>query len=389
MKYNFDQIIDRSGSDSIKIDNVELVFGGKDLIPMWVADMDFETPSFIKEAVLEQAGNQVWGYTKASADYWVAIQNWLISQYNWNVSLSDIGFVGGIVPGLSFAVNALTNIGDKVIVQPPVYPPFHSVVKSSRRELLYNPLKIVDGKFQMDFDQLKELLSLPDVKLLILCNPHNPGGRSWTKEELKQLAELCFENNVVVVSDEIHADLTHKAHTHTPFAEVSEKAKQNAVTFMAPSKTFNMAGLASSFYVIENPALRERFQSYVLGNDLAGGHLFAFCAAKAAFEKGEEWLSEALDYINENIKFVVAYLQKELPEIVPMIPEASFLIWLDFSKTGLSHEQIKDRLVTEAQLALNDGLAFGQEGECFMRMNVGCPRSVVVEAMDRMKKAFK
>ncbi|MGL5919583.1 MAG: MalY/PatB family protein, partial [Bacteroidales bacterium] len=239
MKYNFDQVIDRGGSGSIKIDNVELVFGGKDLIPMWVADMDFETPSFIKESVLEQARNRVWGYTKASADYWGAIQNWLIKQYKWSVLLSDIGFVGGIVPGLSFAVNALTNIGDKVIIQPPVYPPFHSVVKSSGRELLYNPLKIVDGKFQMDFEQLKELLSLPDVKLLILCNPHNPGGRSWTKEELKLLAELCYDNNVVVVSDEIHADLTHKAHSHTPFAEVSEKAKQNAVTFMAPSKIFN------------------------------------------------------------------------------------------------------------------------------------------------------
>lgn len=389
MKYNFDRIIDRKGSDAIKVDNLELVFGSDDLLPMWVADMDFETPSFVKDTVLSQAGNDVWGYTKASDGYWVAIQRWLMSRHCWNVSLSDLGFVGGIVPGLAYAVNALTSFGDKIVIQPPVYPPFHSVVRSSGRELLCNPLKVVDGRFQMDFDHLQQLFSVSKVKLLILCNPHNPGGRSWTSYELSRLAELCFEHNVFVISDEIHADLTHKGVIHTPFAKVSDKAKHIAVTFMAPSKTFNMAGLASSFYIIENPLLKERFQSYVLGNDLAGGHLFAFCAAEAAFEKGEEWLSEALDYINENIKFVVAYLQKEIPEIVPMIPEASFLIWLDFSKTGLSHEQIKDCLISDAKLALNDGLAFGSEGDCFMRMNVGCPRSVVIEAMGRLKKAFK
>lgn len=389
MQYDFDRLIDRKGSDAIKVDNLELVFGRDDLIPMWVADMDFETPSFVKDSVLCQAENGVWGYTKASDDYWLAIQRWLKVRHCWDVSHSDLGFVGGIVPGLAYAVNALTNLGDRIVIQSPVYPPFHSVVKSSGRELLCNPLKVADGRFQMDFDHLEQLFSLSEIKLLILCNPHNPGGRSWTKDELSRLADLCYDYNVLVVSDEIHADLTHKSFVHTPFAKVSDKAKHIAVTFMAPSKTFNMAGLASSFYIIENSLLRERFQSYVLGNDLAGGHLFAFCAAKAAFEKGEEWLSEALDYINENIKFVVAYLQKEIPEIVPMVPEASFLIWLDFSKTGLSHEQIKERLVYDAKLALNDGLAFGPEGDCFMRMNVGCPRSVVIEAMDRLKKAFK
>ncbi|MGL5319078.1 MAG: MalY/PatB family protein [Bacteroidales bacterium] len=388
MKYNFDQIVDRKGSQAIKVDNLNQVFGREDLIPMWVADMDFETPLFIRESVKKQAENLVWGYTKAGDDYWLSIQNWLKKRHGWSIALTELGFVGGIVPGLSFAVNALTNPGDKVVIQPPVYPPFFSVVKNSSRSLVFNPLWIEEERFKMDFDQLEELVSDPLVKMLILCNPHNPGGRSWSKAELARLAEICYEHNVIVVSDEIHADLTHKQFEHTPFALASEKAKQIAVTFMAPSKTFNMAGLASSFYIIQNPDIYERFQSYVLGNDLAGGHLFAFCAAKEAFEKGEEWLSEALDYINENIKFVVAYLEKEIPDIKPMIPDASFLIWLDFSKTGLTHEQIKDRLVSEARLAFNDGLAFGGEGEYFMRMNVGCSRSILVEAMDRMKKAF-
>lgn len=388
MKYNFDKIIDRTGSDAIKIDNIELVFGKKDLIPMWVADMDFETPHFIRDSVVARTDKAVWGYTKPSDAYWCSIQNWLTRRHNWSVSREQLGFVGGIVPGLSFAVNAFTQLGDKVVIQTPVYPPFHSVVKSSGRKLLYNPLKIEDGKFRMDFEQLEKLMINESPKMLILCNPHNPGGRSWAKDELAELAELCSEYNVLVVSDEIHADLTHKAFSHTPFAKVSKKARDISVTFMAPSKTFNMAGLASSFYIVENETLMQRFQNYVLGNDLTCGHMFAFVAAKAAFEKGEEWLSDALDYIDENIKFVVTYLHENIPGIQPMIPEASFLIWLDFSKTGLSHDQIKERLINEARVAFNDGLAFGDEGRFFMRMNVGCPRSVIAEALERLKRVF-
>ncbi|MGL5786319.1 MAG: MalY/PatB family protein [Bacteroidales bacterium] len=388
MKYNFDKIIDRTGSDAIKIDNVGLVFGAKDLIPMWVADMDFETPSFIRESVIARSANSVWGYTKPGDDYWCSIQKWLCKRYGWTPDRDQLGFVGGIVPGLSFAVNAFTQLNDKVVIQTPVYPPFHSVVKSSGRKLLLNPLKIENGRFRMDFVQLEELMKKESPKMLILCNPHNPGGRSWSKDELSELADLCCKYNVLVVSDEIHADLTHKDYCHTPFARSSEKAKDICITFMAPSKTFNMAGLASSFYIAENKSVMERFQNYVLGNDLTCGHMFAFVAASAAFEKGEEWLSEALDYINENIKFVVTYLQNNIPSIQPMVPEASFLIWLDFSKTGLSHNQIKERLINEARVAFNDGLAFGDDGMCFMRMNVGCPRSVIAEALERLKKVF-
>lgn len=386
-KYDFDQVIDRSGTDAIKIDNLSIVFGKDDLLPMWVADMDFETPSCIMEAALEKIKQPVWGYTKPSIAYWNSIQRWLKRRHGLDAELDELGFVGGIVPGLAFAVNALTEKKDAIIIQPPVYPPFHSVVKHSGRKLIFNPLIEYGAHFSMNFEQLPTLLE-NKPKMLILCNPHNPGGKVWSKDELIQLAEFCYDNQILVISDEIHADLTLPGYKHIPFASVSEKARMNSITFMAPSKTFNMAGVASSFYYIPNPTIRERFQDFVLGNDLTGGHLFAFATTEAAFEKGEEWLEQVLVYIDENIKFVDSYLKKYLPKIKMMRPEASFLIWLDFTQTGLSHDQVVEKLKSEARLALNDGVSFGEEGAMHMRLNIGTSRAIVEEALDRLKTAF-
>lgn len=385
--YDFDRVIDRRGTDSIKIDNVKAMFGKEDLLPMWVADMDFETPPCIIEAAMEKIKQPVWGYTKPSNSYWKSIQQWLKRKHALDVNPDELGFVGGIVPGLSFAVNALTEKNDGIIIQPPVYPPFHSVVRHSKRELLFNPLIEDNQQFSMNFAHLPTLLE-NKPKMLILCNPHNPGGKVWSKEELISLADFCFDNDILVISDEIHADLTLPGYKHTPFASVSEKARMNSITFMAPSKTFNMAGVASSFYYIPNPTIRKKFQDFVLGNDLTGGHLFAYATTQAAFEKGEEWLLQVLVYINENIKFVETYLKKYLPKIKMMRPEASFLIWLDFSETGLSHDQVVEKLKSEAGLALNDGISFGKEGTMHMRLNIGTSRSIVEEALRRMKAAF-
>lgn len=385
-KYNFDTIIDRRGTDALKLEVLQERYGRADLLPMWVADMDFESPSCVKEAIIERAKHGIFGYTVPSQAYYSSIINWVDRHHDWKLKQEWISFIPGIVKGIAFVIDCFTDKSDKVIIQPPVYHPFRIVPTLHKREVVYNEL-IFDGvNFRMDFDLLKE--QVKEAKVFILCNPHNPGGRVWTKEELSTLADLCYENNVMVISDEIHSDLALNGHKHIPFASVSEKAAAISITFMAPSKTFNIAGIVSSFAVVSNEKWRVRFFDYLKASELEEGHIFAYLAAQTVYQNGDEWLSQLKDYLWENVRFTVDYLQENLPQVKVIEPEASFLIWLDCRQLEMSQQELVSFFINEAKLALNDGAMFGPGGKGFMRLNIGTPRSNLERALRQLKEAY-
>ena len=385
MKYNFDEIIDRRGTESVKWDAVSERWGRNDLLPMWVADMDFRTPSFVMNALRKRLEHEVLGYTFACEEWYTSIINWLQSRHGWKVKREELTFMPGIVRGLAFAIQCFTEKGDKVMVMPPVYHPFFLVTEKNKREVVYSPLVLRDGQYYIDFDRFRK--DIPGCKLLILSNPHNPGGRVWTREELEQIAEICYESKTLVISDEIHADLTLPPYQHITFALVSEKARQNSLVFMSPSKAFNMPGLASSYCIIENKEICRCFQEYMEASELSEGHLFAYLSVAAAYSNGTEWLDQVLAYIQSNIDFTDAFLSEYIPNIKMIRPQASYLVFLDCRTLGLNQKELVDLFVDGAHLALNDGTMFGKEGEGFMRLNVACPRSVLEKALKQLKKA--
>ena len=385
MKYNFDELIDRRGTESVKWDAVSERWGRNDLLPMWVADMDFRTPSFVMNALRKRLEHEVLGYTFACEEWYTSIINWLQSRHGWKVKREELTFMPGIVRGLAFAIQCFTEKGDKVMVMPPVYHPFFLVTEKNKREVVYSPLVLRDGQYYIDFDRFRK--DIQGCKILILSNPHNPGGRVWTREELEQIAEICYESKTLVISDEIHADLTLPPYQHITFALVSEKARQNSLVFMSPSKAFNMPGLASSYCIIENKEICRCFQEYMEASELSEGHLFAYLSVAAAYSNGTEWLDQVLAYIQSNIDFTDAFLSEYIPNIKMIRPQASYLVFLDCRTLGLNQKELVDLFVDGAHLALNDGTMFGKEGEGFMRLNVACPRSVLEKALKQLKKA--
>lgn len=387
MQYNFDEIVDRSGTHAIKLEKLKPVFGYEDLIPLWVADMDFKSPPAIVEALKQRVEHGVFGYTLPSEAYTDSIVNWLGRRHRWQVKGEQINFVPGVVKGFAFAIDEFTEKGDKIIIQPPVYHPFRIVTGSLGREVVNNPLILENGQYRMDFEGLRRIVSDNDCKMLILCNPHNPGGRAWSPEELGELADICYEHNILVVSDEIHADMALQGYQHTVFASVSGKAEEISITLMAPSKTFNIAGIVSSFAVIPNKKIRERYLAYLEPRELQQGTIFAFTATRAAYDECGEWLDQMLDYVQGNVDFVNNYLKENIPEIKAILPEASFLVWLDCRALNLSQRELVKLFVEKAHLALNDGTMFGPGGEGFMRLNVGCPRSIIEKGLNNLKKA--
>ena len=386
MKYNFDEVIDRRGTSAIKLEGVKELWGRDDLMPLWVADMDFATAPFVTEAIRNRCENPVLGYTSKPDSYYQAIINWNKNRYGLEVEKEMINFVPGIVPGIGMALNAFTRPGDKVMIQPPVYGPFHWLNERNGRTLVTNPLKLTDGMYRMDMDAFRE--QIKGCKVFILCNPHNPGGIVWKEEELQQVADICHEEGVLVFSDEIHADLTLPPYKHRPFAMVSEKARMNCVTFMSPSKAFNMPGLTASHVLIFNPDLREKFRTFMEACELDLGHVFAFLAVEAAYSHGTEWIDQCLAYIQGNIDYVDSFTREHTPKIKVIRPQASYLVWLDCREMGLSQEALNGFFVDKAHLALNSGTGFGAEGEGFMRLNVASPRSVLEQAMHRLAEAY-
>ena len=386
--YNFDEVINRKGTSCVKYDGLKDAYQGKEnLIPLWVADMDFATPDFIIDALKKRCEHPIFGYTFDDDEYYASILTWLHYKYNWKAEREWITYIPGIVKGIGLAVQCFTQPGDKVIIQPPVYHPFRLVPTRMGREVVYNPLKLEDGVYKMDFEQLESLID-KDCKMLILSNPHNPGGIVWEKEALVKLAQICSAHGILVISDEIHAEMTYPQFRHHPFATVSEEAAACSVTFMAPSKTFNIAGIVSSYAIVPDAELREKFYSFLEAGELNAGTIFAFTATKAAYTYGAEWLQQMRSYVIENVNFVDEYLKKNIPQIKAYRPQASFLIWLDCRELGLSQPDLVHLFEDKAGLALNDGTMFGKEGEGFMRLNVGCPRSILSKSLESLKKAI-
>lgn len=385
-QYNFDQVIDRRGTDCIKVDLLEERFGRKDLTALWVADMDFCTPDFIVDAIRKRCEHEIFGYTYASPEYYNSIINWVRYKHNWTVEKEWISYIPGIVKGIGFVLQCFTQPGDKVIIQTPVYHPFRLVPQQMKRQVVNNPLKIVDGKYTMDFDHLESIID-DKCKVLILCSPHNPAGIVWDKEILRKLAAICKRHNILVISDEIHAEMAYPQFRHYPFPTVSEEAASCSITFMAPSKTFNIAGIVSSYAIVPNDKIRSEFFRFLEAGELSDGTIFAYTATIAAYTYGAEWLQQMRSYVIENVRTVDNFLKTHIPKIKVYQPQASFLVWLDCRELNLTQDELVYLFKDKAGLALNDGKMFGPEGEGFMRMNVGCSRLIIEQALNELKKA--
>lgn len=406
--YDFDEIVDRHGTGCVKFD-AECVPAGT--LPMWVADMDFKTPDFIVDALKERLEHPVLGYSLMPDDYFGVVASWVRSLHGWNILPSQIRYIPGIVKGIGMVINAFLRPGDKVIIQPPVYHPFRFVPQKSGCEVIYNPLvELPGGGYRMDFDQLESIIDA-NTRLLILSNPHNPAGICWDRKTLEALAEVTSRRGVMVISDEIHCEMLLpscpgvESPKHVPYASVSDAAASNSITFMAPSKTFNIAGVVTSYAIVLNPMLREKFFNYLDAGELDSPNLFSTIATMAAYGKGAQWRREMLDYVRGNVDFVCGFLAERMPsgpDGRPLVrclrPQASFLVWMDFRSLGLPQTGLV-KLLESAGVYMNDGSIFGSimpdgtpvghEGDGFMRLNVGCPRSVVAEAMERIRAAVQ
>lgn len=389
MKYDFDKVIGRLGTGAIKTDILKDIYGRDDLTALWVADMDFETPQFITEALKKRLEHSLFGYTAEPKEYWPTVMKWLEDHHQWKVEREWLTFIPGIVKGIGMAINALLEKDEKVIIQPPVYHPFRLVPQRNGREVVFNPLhENEDGTYSMDFENLESVCD-DKCRMLILSNPHNPAGIVWPRETLERLASFCHKRGIIVISDEIHCDMALYGHKHIPFASVSEEAAACSITFGAPSKTFNIAGIVSSYAIVPSESLRERFYRWLHANELSSAPLFSPIATIAAFQNGEEWRRQMLEYVEGNIDWLCGFFADNIPQIKPLKPQASFLVWLDCRALGLEHDSLVHLFVNKARLALNDGETFNPGGEGFMRLNVAVPRAVLREAMERLREATR
>jgi len=384
--YNFDKIIDRRGTASVKWDLRKTIFKREDVLPMWVADMDFETPDFIVNAIKERASHPVYGYSLMEDSYYNAFISFTKRRHNWEIKKEWMVFSPGIVTAVNAAIKAFTNEGDGVIVQPPVYFPFFNAVNNNKRKLLENQLIYIDNTYKFDFEDLRE--KAKEANMILLSSPHNPVCRCWNDDELKELGKICLENDVIIISDEIHADLILPDYKHRPLATLSDELAQVCITCMAPSKTFNVAGLFTSIIIIQNEKLREKYNNEMESISLVHANLFGMIAAEAGYSEGDYWLDELMDYVNTNFKLVDDFLKNEIPSIKMVKAEATYLAWLDFKETGLSDEKLHHKLINEAKLGLSPGNIFGKGGEGFMRMNLGTPKQYVEEALQQLKSVF-
>ena len=389
MTYNFDKPVDRRGSGDLKHEVLLERYGRNDLLPLWVADMDWETPDFITDALKARLEHSLFGYTVEPKDYWPTVQQWIETHHQWKVEREWMTYIPGIVKGIGMVINFFLKEDEKVIVQPPIYHPFYLTPRGNKREVVWNPLREKRDAagnlvtYEMDFDNLEQVCD-DKCRLLILSNPHNPAGIVWDRETLQRLAHFAKEHHLIVISDEIHADMALFGNKHIPFASVSEEAAEVSITFGAPTKTFNMAGIVSSWSIIPNEELRKPFYRWLSANELDDPNMFAPIATIAALQHGEEWRQQMLHYVEGNINFLIDYCQQHIPQIKPLRPQASFLVWLDCRDLGLNHKEFLDLFINKAHLALNDGEMFGPGGEGFMRLNVGTQRSVLKEALERI-----
>ncbi len=387
MHYDFDTIIDRSGTSSSKWDRRTKDVDEPGVLPMWVADMDFASPPPVVEALHKRVAHGIFGYTERTGTYYAALASWMKRRFDWDIRETKIVFTPGVIVALNLIIQAYTQPGDKIIIQQPVYHPFSYAIQNNKRILVNNQLQIQDGRYTMDLDNLKESID-ESTRLLILCSPHNPVGRVWTRDELLQLAEICLENNIIIVSDEIHADLVLDGCIHTPTATLSEDIADITVTCTAPTKTFNIAGLGVANTIISNSSLYDRFHGIVNNAGLEMTNVFAKVATEAAYNHGEDWLTHLLNYLQKNHEFLVSFLRARIPRVAVFPLEGTYLAWLDFRKLGLPDQDLKKFLIHKAKVWLDDGTKFGGGGEGFQRMNIGCPRKLLEEGLERIANAI-
>jgi len=384
--YDFETIIDRTTKNSAKWTLMKRLTGLDDLIPLWVADMDFTAPPEVVEALKERATHPIYGYTVPTEGYYNGLINWMAKHHGWSGVEKDwILYTPGVVAGFSIAIQAYSQPGDKVVIQPPVYYPFKNQILSTGRQVVENPLKIVDGYYEMDFEDLAEKID-ERTKMIILCSPHNPVSRVWKREELEKLVEVCEEKNILIVSDEIHNDLILGEIKHTPTATISEEAIQRTVTLVAPSKTFNLAGLTNANAIIPNKKLREAFRSQA---SKGSGHsnIFGMVAQDAAYNKGEAWLEELLTYLRGNLKYLEEFIAEKIPGLKLYPLEGTYLAWVDCTSLGMNDEELNEFMLKKAKLWLDEGTLFGTGGSMFMRINLACPRSLLKKALENLEKA--
>lgn len=388
MKFNFDKIIDRTNNFSAKWSEMNKNFGTNDLLPMWVADMDFLTAPCVMEALKDRLEQGIFGYTTRPSSYNESIVNWLDNRFSWKINQEWLMFSPAVITSISLLIQNLTQKNDKIMIQEPVYSPFHNIVESNERNLVISPLvKLDDGSYVMDYEDIEA--KIKDVKVFILCNPHNPVGRVWTREELTRLGEICLKHNVLVISDEIHSDIILKNHKHTPFASISKEFRENTITCMAPTKTFNLAGLQSSFLVISNPYYYEVMDKAFSILDIKRNNAFSLVATEAAYNYGEDWLYELIKYIEDNVDFAIDYIKNHMPQLKVKKPEGTYLLWVDFSNLNVDKKDLKNALINKGRIALSDGSSFGIGGDGYYRVNLACPRSMVLEGLKRIEFAIK
>ena len=382
----FDEIIDRKKTKCYKWDYNKEIFGKENLISMWVADMDFQTPPKVLEILQKRVDHGIFGYTGLTESFYTSIINWMKDRFNWNIKKDWIVTTPGIVPAINFAIQTYTKKGEKILVQTPVYYPFFTSIENNDRKLVVSELKLIDNHYEMDFTDLDKKLS-DNVKMMILCSPHNPVSRVWKLDELQKLSELCLKYNVLLISDEIHSDLILSGNKHIPIPTISKEISDYSLTMFAPSKTFNVAGLSLSYVIIPNRKIRAKFQSTLRSLGLHGGNVFGIEALEASYCFGHNWLEELLLYIEYNYTLVRQYLHNNIPQIKAIKMEGTYLLWLDCTKLGLSQKEIVSFFINKAGLALNDGAKFGKGGKGFMRMNLGCSRELIRQALKQLKLA--
>ena len=387
MNFNFDKIVVRKGSSCIKYDGMGKFLGAEDALPMWVADMDFLTPEYITEAIIAKARHGIFGYPMREESYFTSLQAWLERRHQWKVERDWITFSPGVVPAVNMAVLAYTQPGDKIITQPPVYFPFFTAVTDHKRTLVYNNLVLREGRLCMDMENL-EFLAKDGAKMLILSNPHNPGGSVWTRDELAQMAAICLKYDVLILSDEIHCDLIFKPFRHIPVASLSQEISMQTITTVAPSKTFNLSGLSSSSVIIENDSLRRKFNSTIDHLHIGGGNIFGNIASEEAYLHGDTYVDELMEYLAGNMETLESFVAEHLPKIKVVRPESTFLVWLDCRDMGMNDKDLNEFFLHKAKVGLNPGVMFCPCGEGFMRMNIGCPVATLSEGLNQIKDAF-
>lgn len=386
--YDFNEYINRLNTSSVKWDETARVFGTSDVLPMWVADMDFRAPKEVTQAIINKAEHGIFGYTSISPSVHNAVLSWFQKQHGWKIEQEWLTYISGVVPALSTTIQTLSNPGDKVIVFSPVYYPFYDMITYNDRKLITSPMEYRDGRYHMDLPHFEAQLD-GEVKLLLLCNPHNPGGTVWTREELEQLGNICVKHKLTIVSDDIHADLVFKNHKYTPLASISEDISMQTVTCIAPTKTFNIAGLQVSAMVTSNRSIREKLELFMKKQGHFTLNMLGITAMEAAYIHGKPWLDEVLAYIEENMDYAVDYIHKEIPGVFASKPEGTYLLWIDCTKLGLEEDELKRRLLHKGKLALESGSKFGKEGNGYVRMNVACSRATLQEGLQRLKTALR